>query len=85
MLHAYSRALLLAFVCLKLHAAGRTENRSAPLDNIRHTASLQIHNFLIQKSLITLFNSFYTYSFGKRLPHYGTDSRIHPRSVAAAG
>ena len=84
-LSAHFRTFRLSFFIFKFRTAGRTQNRTAPLYRIGHAGSVQIYDFLIQKALVALLDSFHLYTVTDRFSHDRTDRGIHPRRVSAAG
>ena len=82
---AHVGRLLLTAVGHELHAAGRSENGTAALDDVGYAAQIHLRDITGHQAFIAVVDADHTHIVLEAGTDDGTDCCIHARGVAAAG
>ena len=74
-----------AFFGAEFGAAGRIQHCAAAVDDIRDTAQIHLHEIPVNQAVVSTVYAVHLHAFAQSRTHDGTHSRIHTRSVSAAG
>jgi hypothetical protein len=78
-------SLLPPFLGHELLAAGRLENGAAFLHGVRYRGRIQTHELALNHATVAAHNAVYLNAVIRGRAHYGPNSRVHARRIAATG